>query len=377
MSVLGGGDCESRQPFYCRKDKSLGVLSSNFLRLYNKDGVDSIGLDDAAIRLGVERRRIYDVVNILESIGVVARKAKNQYAWKGFGVIPEALEELKEVGLKENFTMSSCFNSTKVSNDCETVGSSDLKLEMQDVSSGSSKNDNRKEKSLAILTQNFVKLFLCSGAELITLDSAAMALLGDNSNSTAMRTKIRRLYDIANVFSSMNMIEKTHHPETRKPAFRWLGWRGTPVNGFIYAAGSDKSESRKRMFGLDLTNYESKRSKVDSSISWKSNGMVKYPVAVKQEDSENSCDNKSEVEQQPSHEVRGYVFGPFAPEPVSQSAATERNSARRTQDWETLASAHRPQYQNQALSDLFAHYMEAWKSWYTEVAGNNHVQEVS
>uniref|UniRef100_A0A2P2K4R8 E2F/DP family winged-helix DNA-binding domain-containing protein n=1 Tax=Rhizophora mucronata TaxID=61149 RepID=A0A2P2K4R8_RHIMU len=56
--------------FYCRKEKSLGVLCSNFLKLYNRDGVDLIGLDDAAIKLGVERRRIYDVVNILESVGV-------------------------------------------------------------------------------------------------------------------------------------------------------------------------------------------------------------------------------------------------------------------------------------------------------------------
>jgi E2F/DP family winged-helix DNA-binding domain len=46
------------------------VAFSSFVALYNRDGVDAIGLDDAARRLGVERRRIYDIVNVLESVGV-------------------------------------------------------------------------------------------------------------------------------------------------------------------------------------------------------------------------------------------------------------------------------------------------------------------
>lgn len=41
-----------------------------FLGLYNREGVECVSLDEAASRLGVERRRIYDIVNVVESVGV-------------------------------------------------------------------------------------------------------------------------------------------------------------------------------------------------------------------------------------------------------------------------------------------------------------------
>ncbi|PWZ54900.1 Casein kinase 1 [Zea mays] len=42
---------------------------TSFMVLYNRDNVESIGLDEAAKCLGVERRRIYDIVNVLEGVG--------------------------------------------------------------------------------------------------------------------------------------------------------------------------------------------------------------------------------------------------------------------------------------------------------------------
>ena len=88
---------------------------------------------------------------------------------------------------------------------------------------GASGGDCRREKSLGLLSQKFVQLFLVSRARVVSLESAARTLLGSCVDQAKLKTKVRRLYDIANILSSLRLIEKTHLADSRKPAFRWLG----------------------------------------------------------------------------------------------------------------------------------------------------------
>ncbi|XP_024976361.1 E2F transcription factor-like E2FE [Cynara cardunculus var. scolymus] len=363
---------------YCRKQKSLGLLCSNFLSLYNRDGVETVGLDEAAARLGVERRRIYDIVNVLESVGVLVRKAKNTYYWKGMGAIPKALEQLKEEGFRNNDETIDC-KSGKISDDDEDERFSNHSASFQDKVDldsmhkvpGSFKSENRKEKSLGLLTKNFLKLFLCTTSDMLSLEDAAKILLGDARNPSLTRTKVRRLYDIANVLSSMNFIEKIHHPETRKPAFRWLGMRGRTDSETGTSNALVHKESKKRTFGTELTNICFKRNKLVSPIDVGINEDIK-PLDPQGGSQPVKCNtdrcNSDQVPEQ---------FGPSVP-PIClpKSCDEESNEVKKSHDWESLASTYRPQYHNQALRDLFVHYMDAWKSWYSEVAEMDPIQVI-
>jgi transcription factor E2F3 len=42
----------------------------------------SLDLNQAACKLQVQKRRIYDITNVLEGIGLIEKKSKNNIAWK-------------------------------------------------------------------------------------------------------------------------------------------------------------------------------------------------------------------------------------------------------------------------------------------------------
>ncbi|XP_034410481.1 transcription factor E2F5 isoform X2 [Cyclopterus lumpus] len=83
-----------------RHEKSLGLLTMKFVSLLQeaKDGV--LDLKVAADSLAVkQKRRIYDITNVLEGVGLIEKKNKNIIQWRGENSGSQTKEVLEQVNV--------------------------------------------------------------------------------------------------------------------------------------------------------------------------------------------------------------------------------------------------------------------------------------
>ncbi|CAI9116919.1 OLC1v1018211C1 [Oldenlandia corymbosa var. corymbosa] len=71
----------------CRYDSSLGLLTKKFVNLMREAKDGSLDLNQAAEVLDVQKRRIYDITNVLEGIGFIEKASKSHITWKGSGML--------------------------------------------------------------------------------------------------------------------------------------------------------------------------------------------------------------------------------------------------------------------------------------------------
>ncbi|XP_019853177.1 PREDICTED: uncharacterized protein LOC109582724 [Amphimedon queenslandica] len=237
-----------------RKMKSLALLCKRFLQVAE----DEIGpgkefsLEMIANSLGINRRRIYDIINVMEALEMISKQSKNWYQWHGQSNLVATLAKLKAMAVDDPDIqpyLDVDFDAVKSSNKENENGNEDpsssakgsvkLVLEEEDEDDDSdvpaAARSVRYDKSLGVLCQKFVMLFLISACTEITLEDAGKILVPDYHDDTLYmalnppvnpKTKVRRLYDIANILSSIGLIKKKvfvgpHH--IKKPGYAWSG----------------------------------------------------------------------------------------------------------------------------------------------------------
>ncbi|XP_012869262.1 PREDICTED: transcription factor E2F6 isoform X1 [Dipodomys ordii] len=93
-----------------RFDVSLVYLTRKFMDLVRSAPGGILDLNKVATKLGVRKRRVYDITNVLDGIDLVEKKSKNHIRWIGsdlnnFGAVPQQKklqEELSNLSAMED-----------------------------------------------------------------------------------------------------------------------------------------------------------------------------------------------------------------------------------------------------------------------------------
>lgn len=81
-----------------RTDSSLSQLTRTFVCSLRTSPTSRVELKESALKLGIAKRRIYDITNVLEGIGLIVKDGKNAVQWNsspgaGIGMLPGQREE--------------------------------------------------------------------------------------------------------------------------------------------------------------------------------------------------------------------------------------------------------------------------------------------
>ena len=233
-----------------------------------------------------------------------------------------AVMEGKYVGSNSASSSTASSSAGGAAGDAAEQRSSDTGSSAVTASTASSKKkkssggrDVRREQSLGHLSAVFVQMFLANDTRVVSLEEAARWLLRSSllqpadatqqqqqqqqagsdeqkasslgSSSAApqpvpplpadaggksrdrgaslFKSKVRRLYDIANVLSSLKLIEKIQLIQSRRPAFRWLGANVYPLHSTIHDDAYTREGSNKSNSKADSAAKRRTPSKQDSS----------------------------------------------------------------------------------------------------------------
>uniref|UniRef100_A0A8R1ICY4 E2F/DP family winged-helix DNA-binding domain-containing protein n=1 Tax=Caenorhabditis japonica TaxID=281687 RepID=A0A8R1ICY4_CAEJA len=234
-----------------RKEKSLGLLCQRFLIAINEETVGSatqeVHLETVARKMNVEKRRIYDIVNVMEALDAMQKTNKSYYQWRGLESLPKLMSDLQveavEEGLPErvlrveqamcSFTeiaspsgrgkagpkdiVGSFISATSTPTTPSTsFDSLTVKNEMTEKRSRVDSRDRQGRNSLAQLCRRFLMVLLSNPKNVrkVSLDVASTVLIKDPETEgfePPSRSRCRRLYDIANVLVALGLIKKVHY----------------------------------------------------------------------------------------------------------------------------------------------------------------------
>ncbi|KAG2375306.1 hypothetical protein C9374_009929 [Naegleria lovaniensis] len=220
-TVTQGGGITEEKKTKNRKEKSLTMICAKFIQFYenlknsnaanNNQSKGEIKIEEAVNTLGIEKRRIYDILNVLESISIVSKVGVSCYKYHGTKSLSTTLEQMKSSAL-EDATLLEGLKSLPKTPQNEPLLQCLPKFK-QNINAMTPSRSN----TLTSLSRLLIMSFLVTETKEMSQDQLVSIVLKDS----AEKTRTRRLNDIVNILSGIHLIEK--RSEKSVNYFKWLG----------------------------------------------------------------------------------------------------------------------------------------------------------
>ena len=145
--------------------------------------------------LVVKRRQTYNVINTLEGINIVCWAKKNTYWYHRKDDLPQFFAELQKEGLQEHDNQQAAMTAAV-------------------AVTGGGWEESKLGLGIAQMCQKLIQIFLISGRTNIGLTNTAKEILRplspdkEANSQKATKTKMRCMYNIANILQSIGILQK-------------------------------------------------------------------------------------------------------------------------------------------------------------------------
>ncbi|KAJ7518769.1 hypothetical protein O6H91_20G007500 [Diphasiastrum complanatum] len=203
------GQCHPETDHAQTADHSLNALCERLFELCASRKESVYPLKHVANTLGTRKKRINEIIDVLEIVKVVQQQGKERFIWLGSSQIGGALESLKIPDY--------------------------VKISLLKSKTGLSGVDNVMKD----LSQKFIRIFLVDETRPVSWERAVEIILNRKDDPETYRAKIRRLSEIARIYCALHLIIRRNSSNDNLQSgtvYKWIGLQG--VNEHLALAAS-------------------------------------------------------------------------------------------------------------------------------------------
>lgn len=162
-----------------KKNNNFKTSILKLIETCNKDTTEHYDMFKVASNLNFHKRRFYDVINVLEVIGVCVKLDTDTFLWNGLGNIRDTIHKIAYT----NGAFSKDESLAKIipNEECISIGK---------------------------VTEHFILCFIALQEQCLNIKKVSFFLSRDNCRA---KTTLCKLYQITHVFESMGIITKTEN----------------------------------------------------------------------------------------------------------------------------------------------------------------------